>query len=94
MNLKNKTYMRSDEFKARQLWLPFSDAVGIVLEVLADLKEKNAVWLKTWIREFRTRRTIKKQEQLKLNFLNWIQLSHAIHAGLATAAPASGCSSG
>ena len=33
-------YMQSAEFKARQLWLPFSDAVGIVLQILEERKQK------------------------------------------------------
>lgn len=72
MNLKNYKYMRTTEFKARQFWLPFSDAVGIALQISADLKEKTADWLKAWIKEFRTPRAIRKQEQIKLDFLQWI----------------------
>ncbi len=40
MNLKNKTYMKSSEFKARQFWLPFVDAVGVVLQVLEEVKKE------------------------------------------------------
>ena len=69
MNLKNCKYMKSAEFKARQIWLPFVDAVGIALQVMAEVKEQAADWLKTWIKDFRTPRTIKKQEQLNLDFL-------------------------
>lgn len=73
MNLKSKTYMKSAEFKARQLWLGFTDAVGIVLEIMANTKEKTADWFKAWVKEFRTPYTIKKQEQLKLNFMRNIK---------------------
>lgn len=75
MNIKRKTYMRSTEFKARQLWLGFTDAVGIALEVMAEVKEKTADWFKAWVKEFRTPRTIKKQKQLKINFLGWLSVS-------------------
>lgn len=72
MNLKNKTYMLNSEFKTRQFWLTFTDPVGIVLELLADSKKETADWFKAWMKNFRTPRTITKQEQLKLNFLEWI----------------------
>lgn len=81
MNLKNKTYMLDNEFKTRQLWLPFTDAVGIVLELLADSKKETADWFKVWVKNFRTPRTIKKQEQLKLNFLEWLFPKKAEIAG-------------
>lgn len=68
MNLKNCKYMKSAEFKARQVWLPFVDAVGIALQVMAEVKEQAADWLKDWIKDFRTPRTIEKQEQIELNF--------------------------
>jgi len=42
MNIKSKTYMRNAEFKARQLWLGFTDAVGIALQIMADVKESTA----------------------------------------------------
>ena len=72
MNLKSKTYMKSAEFKARQIWLPFTDAPGVVLELLEDTKRQAWEWFKTWRKDLRTPRTIKKQEQLKFNFLNWL----------------------
>lgn len=44
MNLKNCKYMKSAEFKARQIWLPFEDAVGIALQISSDLIEKTEDW--------------------------------------------------
>jgi hypothetical protein len=75
MNLKNCKYMKGTEFKARQAWLGFVDAVGIALQIMADVKEKSADWFKTWVKDFRTPRTIEKQQQLKFNFLEWIFLT-------------------
>lgn len=72
MNLKNCKYMKNEEFKTQQFWLPFVDAVGIALQISADLKEKTADWFKAWVKEFRTPRTKRKQEQLKLDFLQWM----------------------
>lgn len=48
MNLKNCKYMRSEEFKARQVWLKFTDAVGIALEVIADSVDSLREWFKAW----------------------------------------------
>lgn len=81
MNLKNKTYMLTKEFKNRQFWLPFKDAVGIVLELLEDSKKKTADWFKEWVKNFRKPKKNKKQEQLNLNFLQWIFQSKAEIAG-------------
>ena len=51
MNIKNKTYMKRAEFKARQLWLPFSDAVGIVLEIMEECIVSARQWFKRWARK-------------------------------------------
>lgn len=48
MNLRNRKYERSEEFKARQLWLPFTDAVGVALQVLAEVKAEAWAWFKAW----------------------------------------------
>ncbi len=53
MNLKSKTYMKNAEFKERQLWLPFTDAVGIALQVMEEVKEKADEWFKAWKKELR-----------------------------------------
>lgn len=76
MNLKNCKYMKSPEFKARQAWLNFVDAVGIAYQVMADVKEETADWFKAWVKNFRTPQAPKKQgQQLKFNFLEWIFLT-------------------
>jgi len=75
MNLKNCKYMKTPEFKARQVWLPFVDAVGIALEIMSDIKEQTATWFKSWVKDFRSKRNIPKQEQLQFNFLAWIFLT-------------------
>ena len=72
MNLKNRTYMLDEEFKTRQFWLPFTDAVAIVLKLLENSKKETANWFKNWVKNFRTQQKTKKQEQLNLNFLQWI----------------------
>lgn len=52
----SRSYMRNAEFKARQLWLAFEDAVAIVLEVLEPVKEAAWNWFKEWRKNFRTPR--------------------------------------
>lgn len=52
---KSRAYMKNAEFKARQLWLAFEDAVGIVLEVLEPVKEATWNWYKEWRRNFRSK---------------------------------------
>lgn len=82
MNIKNKRYMRNAEFKARQIWLEFTDAVGIVLEIMSDIKEDAANWYKAWVKEFRTPKTFKEQKQIEINFLNWLNIKKTTnHAG-------------
>lgn len=46
-------YMKSAEFKARQTWLDFVDAVGVALQIMAEVKENSADWLKKWVKNFR-----------------------------------------
>lgn len=76
MNLKNCKYMKGPEFKARQAWLGFVDAVGVALQVMADVKEQTADWFKTWIKDFRTQQAQRKEtQQLKFDFLTWIFLT-------------------
>lgn len=57
MNLKSRTYMKSEEFKTRQLWLPFVDAVGIVLQTLEPLKATAWEWFKNWKKAFHGKTT-------------------------------------
>lgn len=62
-------YMKSAEFKARQAWLDFVDAVGVALQIMAEVKENSAAWLKKWVKSFRmptARRVAPVQEALDL----------------------------
>lgn len=51
MNIKTKTYMKNTEFKERQFWLPFVDAVGIALQVMEEVKESAWAWFKAWAKK-------------------------------------------
>ncbi len=70
MTLKNRSYMRNEEFKAKQLWLPFVDAVGIALEVMEQVKESAWTWFKEWRHDFRSKapRAGKNTPQIPLPF--------------------------
>lgn len=50
----SRAYMKGAEFVARQAWLPFVDAVGIVLQVLEPVKKAGWNWFKKWRKTFRT----------------------------------------
>jgi len=41
-------FLKSAEFKARQLWLDFGDAVGTALEVLEPVKKSAWLWFQQW----------------------------------------------
>lgn len=57
MNLKSKNYMKSSEFKGRQLWLNFVDAVGITLQILEEGKRKAWQWFKAWAKKLPRKQT-------------------------------------
>ena len=48
MNLKNCKYVKNEEFKARQIWLKFTGAVGIALEVITEGVDSLREWFKKW----------------------------------------------
>lgn len=73
--MKSRAYMKGSEFKARQGWLPFVDAVGIVLKVLEPVKEAAWEWFKAWKKNFRTvPAPFKKPKQLDL--FHWATLTN------------------
>jgi len=47
--------MRNAEFKARQAWLAFEDAVGIALEVIEPAMTAARDWFKEWKKGFVTK---------------------------------------
>ncbi|MDO8207409.1 MAG: hypothetical protein Q7T38_06265 [Gallionella sp.] len=70
--------MKSAEFKARQTWLDFVDAVGIALQIMAEVKENSTAWLKKGVKNFRmptAKRVAPVQESLNLvistDILKW-----------------------
>lgn len=78
MKINNCRYMKSAEFKARQTWLDFIDAAGVALQIMAEVKENSAAWLKKWAKNFRmptAKRVLPVQEVLELvivaDILKW-----------------------
>lgn len=66
--ISNK-FLKSAEFKARQLWLNFEDVAGTVLQVLEPIKESAWLWFQKWKAGFRSK-AVKptKPYQLELPF--------------------------
>lgn len=63
----SRTYMKGAEFVARQAWLPFVDAAGIVLQVLEPIKKAGWDWFKEWKKSFVTpkaKKTVNKGMEL------------------------------
>ncbi len=65
--MKSRAYMKGAEFIARQGWLPFVDAVGMVLQVLEPVKAKAWQWFREWKKaRYKTLVPTEKAEQLNL----------------------------
>ena len=63
----SKAYQRGTEFKARQLWLDFQDAVGTALEAIAEVVDQSRAWFKKWVREFVTKAVVPDESSRQLN---------------------------
>lgn len=72
MNVKSHNYMKGAEFKTRQAWLNFTDAVGIVLEYVIGVKErldkKAADSFKALVKSFRASCKVTLPEQQTFAF--------------------------
>lgn len=73
--MKSRAYMKGAEFVARQAWLPFVDAAGVVLQVLEPVKAAAWDWFRQWKKTFRTSIAIEINKGLELidlfNGLPW-----------------------
>lgn len=49
----SKAYQRGTEFKARQMWLDFQDAVGTALEAISEVVDKSRREFRAWLKAFR-----------------------------------------
>lgn len=50
----SRLYQAGAEFKARQMWLDFKDAVGTALEAIAASVEASRKAFKKWLKNFRS----------------------------------------
>jgi hypothetical protein len=62
--MMKRSYMKSSEFKERQTWLPFVDAVGIALEVMSEKLFEFRQWFKSW--------KPKEQKRIVVNRAKWL----------------------
>lgn len=72
----NRAYQRGSEFKARQQWLDFQDAVGSALEAISGVVDKSRAWFKKWVRDFVTKEVVPddRDRQMEIEFvINWRQ---------------------
>lgn len=65
----SQAYQKGTEFKARQLWLDFQDAVGPALEAIAEVVDKSRAWLKKWIRDFVTKAVMPDDSVLQMKIV-------------------------
>lgn len=75
----SRLYQRGTEFKARQLWLDFKDAVGPALEAICDAVDKSRQQFKHWLKAFRMPeiKTEEKTNQLQLALaVDWTAIKH------------------
>lgn len=76
----SRQYQAGDEFKARQLWLDFKDAVGPALQAIAADVEASRKAFKAWLRAFRTPEPVELPSLLQMPlplFVAWFPLAHA-----------------
>lgn len=50
----SRLYQAGGEFKARQMWLDFKDAVGTALEAISASVEASRKTFKQWLKSFRS----------------------------------------
>lgn len=49
----SRHFMKSKEFRERQLWLAFECAAGIALRAIADGMDEARRWFRGWVKVFR-----------------------------------------
>lgn len=74
----NRSYMKGAEFISRQAYLPFVDAVGIVLELFEPIKRELSDWYKAWVKSFvkKPKRAVKP---FQLDIFCQFSFSNSIH---------------
>ncbi|MBT9540262.1 hypothetical protein [Thiobacillus sp.] len=67
-----RQYQAGVEFKARQMWLDFKDAVGPALEAIADSIDASRKAFKAWLKAFRMPEPIELPSLLQLPLPLWV----------------------
>lgn len=70
----NRQYMGKAEFKARQMWLDFKDAIGPALEAIADSVQASRKAFKAWLKAFRMPTPVELPSLIQMplpGFLAW-----------------------
>ena len=76
----SRVYQGGAEFKARQMWLDFQDAIGPALEAIADSVMESRKRFKAWLKTFRMPEPVELPALLQLPlplFVAWFPLSQA-----------------
>lgn len=75
-----RKYQAGAEFKARQAWLDFQDAVGPALQAIAESVEASRKAFKAWLKAFRMPQPVELPGLLQLPlplFVAWFPLARA-----------------
>lgn len=67
-----RLYQAGAEFKARQMWLRFDEAVGDALEAIADVVEASRKAFKAWQKAFRTAEPVELPSLLQMPLPLWV----------------------
>jgi hypothetical protein len=76
----SRMYQAGAEFKARQQWLDFQDAVGTALEAIAASVETSRKTFKGWLKAFRMPKPVELPSLLQLPlplFVAWFPMARA-----------------
>lgn len=76
----SRQYQASAEFKARQAWLDFQDAVGTALEAISASVEASRKAFKAWLKAFRMPEPVELPSLVQLPlplFVAWFPLARA-----------------
>jgi hypothetical protein len=78
--MKSRLYQASAEFKARQVWLDYQDAVGTALQAIAESVDASRKAFKAWVKGFRMPAPVELPSLLQLPlplFVAWFPLARA-----------------
>jgi len=68
----SRLYQAGAEFKARQMWLRFNDAVGDALEAIADVVDASRKAFKAWQKAFRMPEPVELPSLVQMPLPLWV----------------------